>query len=418
MKKIFAFISALALMANICAVRGAEYEVKTRTLKQGALGTLNSSGVSYEAKITIPGYIGRLDTTLNIDGEEVETSVAVVMPEGSASVEVSLMRFDGYVIDASLKADRYLYTPGAGFETQDKQVGKGSSGREGGSLDLGRASGLYSGRVIFYYSTEELSYKSIDDVPIDKWGELYWFNLGSSYILRLDEKSLGEFMETGELDGYSWPGLRGLLTGEDDKEIYIDGSFDNFVRSSEYFDGLYTDISDQWYAPYAASAYEYGLMKGNEDGAFAPSGNMTVAEALALTARMHNIYYGMDGEFRQGAPWYGVYVGYALERGIIDEDDFDDYERPVTRKEAALLLSAAVDLTELEKINSGVNIPDVGRGDGSYAVIETFYTSGVLTGSGPDGSFKPDDDITRAEMAAIASRLVDPALRVRDGMSE
>jgi hypothetical protein len=126
-------------------------------------------------------------------------------------------------------------------------------------------------------------------------------------------------------------------------------------------------------------------MRGNEDGTFYAEGKVTVAEAITIAARLHNIYYGYSGQFLQASPWYQIYVDYAVERGMIETDMFDDYERPITRKEMASLLSKAVELTELERINERAAIPDVPADDEDYAAIQALYESGVLTGSEADG---------------------------------
>lgn len=43
--------------------------------------------------------------------------------------------------------------------------------------------------------------------------------------------------------------------------------------------------------------------------------------------------------------------------------------------------------------------------------IYTLYNAGILTGSDAYGTFHPDDGITRAEVAAIMARIIDPAQR-------
>ena len=47
-----------------------------------------------------------------------------------------------------------------------------------------------------------------------------------------------------------------------------------------------------------------------------------------------------------------------------------------------------------------------------YEAVAMLYRAGVLTGSA-GGRVEPDRTITRAEVAAIATRMVDSALRVR-----
>lgn len=400
----------LASFTIISSVLAAGYQ--TKTLEKGVLGTLNSSGASYEAKMSIPNYIGQLELEVNIKGEEKAISVSVVKPQQNAEVSINITRFDGYIYEAALTAERYVYKLGSGFISATDGLASGGSSSSGGSLSM-PGSGLYSGRINFYYSKDDIGCKNIDDIPDDKWGQMFWFSLGSDYILSLSDDDISEFLETGELWGYSWPGLRMLLAGEEDKPVYVSGSFDNFIPSNEYSSSVFSDVSDQWFAQYAEKAYEYNLMKGNEDGTFYADGSVTVAEAVTIAARLHNIYYGKTGEFVQGDLWYDVYVGYALERGIITGGEFDSYERAITRKEMASLLSKAVDLSNLQKINSFSSIPDVSSKDKSFDAILALYNSGVLTGSKEDGSFLPLDSVKRSEVSAMVSRLISPELRVR-----
>ena len=80
--------------------------------------------------------------------------------------------------------------------------------------------------------------------------------------------------------------------------------------------------------------------------------------------------------------------------------------------EMASLLSKAVQLSDLEKINDVSEIPDVEKDDENYASVLRLYNAGVLTGSEEDLSFLPEGEITRAEVAAMCARLVCPELRV------
>jgi len=409
---ISAALCVLMLAGNVPAVHAAEPQ--PQTLSKGILGTLGSSGISYEAELTVPGYLGQLETTLELDGEEEEVSVSVVrIGKDNASVSVALKRFGGYIYDADLDVTQYTYKEGEGFVSGRGRGLSGTSEQEGGSLDLGSKGGFYAGRIHFYYSLEDMKYRNIDVIPDEKWTELFWFNLGVDYVLALTDKDVETYLETGLLGGYTWPGLHAMLGGEDQPPVYAAGSFDYFKDINHYDTGVFSDISTQWYAPYVGRAYTVGLMKGNRDGTFYAEGNVTVAEAITIAARLHNIYYGHSGAFEQGNPWHQVYVDYAMDAGLIEADTFEDYERPVTRKEMAGLLSKAVDLTALERINATAVIPDVAQDDADYAAIQALYESGVLTGSKGDGSFLPEDDIIRAEAAAMIARLVTPDLRVK-----
>ena len=55
--------------------------------------------------------------------------------------------------------------------------------------------------------------------------------------------------------------------------------------------GEFADVkSGDWFTPSVVSAYEYGLLSGRGNGAFAPGGNVTLAEMLTIAARLRAIY--------------------------------------------------------------------------------------------------------------------------------
>lgn len=188
----------------------------------------------------------------------------------------------------------------------------------------------------------------------------------------------------------------------------------SFVRSRVYTDGQFSDVSGgDWFASSVKDAYELGLMEGIGGGAFNPSGPVQVSEVVALCCRLHSIYSGGDGSFsQQGEPWYQVYVDYALEQGILEEGQFQ-YEAPAARWQCAVLMDAALPRAALPAVNSisRWSIPDV-EPEARYApAVYRLYNAGVFSGSDDEGSFRPDSSILRCEIAAVASRMADPALR-------
>ena len=92
----------------------------------------------------------------------------------------------------------------------------------------------------------------------------------------------------------------------------------NFQRNGSYYTGLFTDIpADAWYADGVAAAYELGLMVGSGQNTFSPNGTVTLAEAVAMAARIHSRYGSGIESFSQGSPWYQVYVDYAVNSRIV-----------------------------------------------------------------------------------------------------
>lgn len=186
----------------------------------------------------------------------------------------------------------------------------------------------------------------------------------------------------------------------------------NFKQIKTYSDDLFTDlVAGQWYVTYIQKAYELGLMKGASGTNFNPNGNITIAETLALACRLHDIYNGGSGELTQGAPWYQVYVDYAVENSIIPANKYSNYMAQATRIDFATILCAAFPETALPAINNIAAIPDV-PGDADYtAAVLRLYNAGILTGSDNYGSFRPSSNIMRSEVATIVTRMADAGLR-------
>jgi len=195
------------------------------------------------------------------------------------------------------------------------------------------------------------------------------------------------------------------------------GSMRNFRKANSYTSGQFGDVDEnQWYGynqgKAVANAYEYGLMRGSGAAAFNPTGAITVAEAITIAARVHSIYATGGEDFAAGEPWYRPYVDYAVKSGIIGATEFAEYGRAATRAEMAYIFSQALPAHEFAARNTVNSLPDVDGGTAYYAEIMTLYRAGVVTGSDSAGTFKPNANITRAEAAAIISRVVLPGARV------
>jgi len=194
-------------------------------------------------------------------------------------------------------------------------------------------------------------------------------------------------------------------------------SISNFRRVETYTPGQFADVDENdWYGynneRSIATAYEYRLMQGDSASAFDPTGNITIAQALAIAARVHSIYNGGTGEFAQGRVWYQAYVEYAITNGIISDGAFPDYTTFATRAEMAFIFSRALPESEFAPQNTVNSLPDVDGGTPYNEAIFMLYTAGVIAGSDDSGTFNQGNNITRAEAAAIISRVILPVTRM------
>lgn len=185
----------------------------------------------------------------------------------------------------------------------------------------------------------------------------------------------------------------------------------NFQKTDTYV-GQFTDVSNShWAAPSVKLCYEYGLMKGAAANRFNLEGNLTLAEAIVMADRIHEIYTTGQSTITNGDPWYQPYVDYAMDNGIIAAGGFANYNAKATRAQMAQIFYNALPATELAPINTIASIPDVASSASYATAVTALYKAGVLTGSDMFGTFHPSNNIKRSEAAAILSRMALPAQR-------
>ena len=117
--------------------------------------------------------------------------------------------------------------------------------------------------------------------------------------------------------------------------------------------------------------------------------------------------------------WYDMYVDYAVDNGIIDGVTYsvEDYSKNITRAELCQMFASALPEEYYNPINDIKGIPDVLRDERNADVYLMLYKAGILLGSDEKGTFNPDSDIKRSEVAAIINRAALPDKRVKGTIS-
>lgn len=181
----------------------------------------------------------------------------------------------------------------------------------------------------------------------------------------------------------------------------------------------FSDVSPRdWFDVWVDIACNVGLMEGVGGNRFAPNQTLTVAETLQLAAELESRQTGdsFHTQVQSDKVWYRPAVNYCQARGILSAGEFSDYERPITRAEMAKLFAATSlvksipQCNDLNRVKS--TVPDVKSGDYAADAIFSLYAKGVLTGSDSRLTFRPGDTLTRAEAAAIVSRMARAEQRV------
>ena len=153
----------------------------------------------------------------------------------------------------------------------------------------------------------------------------------------------------------------------------------------------------------------FAFLVGYTDGTFGPERNMTRAEVTTMFARLlteqieaDKTYSNTFSDVPKGY-WAADYIGYMQQFGIITgySDGSFRPDAPVTRAEFAAIASRFEKLTEGSK--SFTDVPDTYW---AARYINFAATRGWVTGYS-DGTFKPENPITRAEVAAVTCRLLE-----------
>lgn len=204
---------------------------------------------------------------------------------------------------------------------------------------------------------------------------------------------------------------------DDEKDEKPSEGMGNFGYVTSYKASLFDDIDENaWYGENQTSAvkqaYRYGFVQGKGNKKFDPTGNITIAEAITIAARIADIYYGEETEFTSGdINWYDNYVEYAISKKIIGKNDFTNYDKTATRGEMAYIFANVLPEDEYTKLNNVTSIPDVKVGLKYYDEIMMLYNAGILSGNDSQGTFAPSTNITRAEVSAIVVRIANPEER-------
>lgn len=202
-------------------------------------------------------------------------------------------------------------------------------------------------------------------------------------------------------------------TVEEEKPVIEDKAYSfRFPRTNVYHQDQFYDVkANQWFTQTVADAFEMGLVKGMSSTEFSPYGDVTVAEAITMAARIHKIYTSGTEDFASnGGMWYQVYLDYAYENSVISRAYYNsDVSQKATRAQFAEIFANAMDDIGLYPISTVADnaIPDV-KMTATYANdVYKLYRAGILAGNDTLGTFSPNTYITRAEASAILARMAD-----------
>lgn len=117
---------------------------------------------------------------------------------------------------------------------------------------------------------------------------------------------------------------------------------------------VFSDIADEWFAPYVLEAHKKNIVGGYEDGTFKPENKINKAESLKIIL----LAFTVDETFADPgknpfqdvafSSWYAKYVKYAKDKMIIEPDTYGNFNAAtdITRGEFADMIYRTMYMAE------------------------------------------------------------------------
>jgi hypothetical protein len=172
------------------------------------------------------------------------------------------------------------------------------------------------------------------------------------------------------------------------------------------------DIAGHWAESYTVDLMRKGIVDGYADGTIRPARLLSRAEFIKLVLSALQIPpSGTSAGYPDAAGhWANAYLAAAETAGIVPAGDGGTAFRPddpVSRSEMAVMLRRALAVLHITEAELTGGFPDTDGLDGEVRQsIEFAAGVGILSGF-TDGTFRPDEPLTRAQGFTVISRLLE-----------
>lgn len=176
--------------------------------------------------------------------------------------------------------------------------------------------------------------------------------------------------------------------------------------------GMFKDIKDSdWFVETVSKLVDKGAIEGYADGTFRPNNTITRAEFTKILVSS----LGYDNLAKTDTHWASGYISRAEEIKLIGKGELKNIDKPITRNEMAKMCANALDyLGEFHVSDRNLfrsQIKDFDKIPKEYQdYVLKSYSKGIITGY-PDGEYKGNQGLTRAEASTVIIRVIDKTER-------
>lgn len=189
--------------------------------------------------------------------------------------------------------------------------------------------------------------------------------------------------------------------------------YQKFWTTFDIYQNRFKDVKhNYWAAEPIHMIADMGVITGYPDGTFKPGANVTRAEAIVMIIRFLDSVGGfeldptIDSTFSDlpNTNWAKTHIMSAVNLGIISgyKDGTFKPNNPITRAELSKMIFNAFDMSVIGEYSNAH--PDISTTHWAYDIIMSLSEFNILKGFN-DGYFYPNKTTTRAELSAILSRI-------------
>lgn len=165
-------------------------------------------------------------------------------------------------------------------------------------------------------------------------------------------------------------------------------------------------VSD-WFVDTVSKLVGKGGIDGYPDGTFRPNNTITRAEFTKILVSS----LGYENVPKTGTHWASGYISKAEEIKLIGKGELKNIDKPITRNEMAKMTANSLDFLGESHVSDRdlfrSQIKDFDKIPKEYQdYVLKSYSKGIITGY-PDGTFKGNQGLTRAEASTVIIKVIE-----------
>ena len=169
----------------------------------------------------------------------------------------------------------------------------------------------------------------------------------------------------------------------------------------------FADVTGTWAADDINQLADLGVVTGNPDGTFRPDSQITRAEIVAILVRLYDLDSETMVTFEDTQNhWASGYISIAASLGYINGFDSAHFgpNEALTREQLAVMVTRIAGLQPSG--GTDLSFSDSSSVSGwALDGVRAAFENGLISGY-PDGTFRPDAEITRAEACHLIVSLI------------